>query len=73
MNWRGKPLISHEVIVNLMGRTTTKSGLHIMAELDTNKYEKGIIITDQELQNINLFSNKFHGEWNYYIKPKCST
>jgi len=73
MNWRGKPLISHEVIVNLMGRTTTKSGLNIMAELDTNKYEKGIIITDQELQNINLFLNQFHGEWNYYIKPKCST
>lgn len=73
MNWRGKPLISHEVIVNLIGSTTTKKGLNIMAELDTNKYEKGIKITDEDLQNINLITNDFHGEWNYSITPKCST
>ena len=73
MNWRGKPLISHEVIVNLIGSTTTKNGLNIMVELDTNKYEKGIKITDEELQNINIIKNDFHGEWNYSIKPKCST
>ncbi|RJP31431.1 MAG: ISAzo13 family transposase, partial [Candidatus Omnitrophota bacterium] len=73
MNWRGKPLISHEVIVNLIGSTTTKSGLTIMAELDTNKYEKGIKIADDELNKVNLTKDSFHGEWNYTITPKCSS
>ena len=73
MNWRGKPLISHEVIVNLIGSTTTKSGFNIMAELDTNQYAKGIKITDEEFHHINLIKNDFHGEWNYSIAPKCST
>ena len=69
INWRGKPLISHEVIVKLIGSTTTKSGLNIRAELDTNKYEKGIKITDEELDNINVIRDDFHGEWNYSITP----
>ena len=73
MNWRGKPLISHEVIVNLIGNTTTKSGLNIMAELDINKYEKGIKITDKELSKICLTQDDFHGEWNYSISPNCSS
>lgn len=73
MNWRGKPLISHEVIVNLIGSTTTKSGLSIQAELDTNKYNKGIKVTDNELKKINLIKEKFHGEWNYSIAPRCSS
>ena len=73
MNWRGKPLIRHAVIVNLIGNTTTKNGLNIRVELDTNKYEKRIKITDEDLQNINLIAHDFHGEWNYSITPKCST
>ncbi len=72
MNWRGKPLIRHEVIVNLIGSTTTKNGLTILAEFDTNQYEKGIKITDKELKKVNLSKDSFHGEWNYTIAPKCS-
>jgi hypothetical protein len=72
MNWRGRPLISHEVIVNLIGSTTTQSGLTINAELDTNLYPKGIRISDEELETVNLTKASFHGEWNYAIGIKCS-
>lgn len=72
MNWRGKPLISHEVVVNLIGHTTTAKGLKIVAELDTNAYQTGVKITDKVLASINLKRAEFHGEWNYVIKPKCS-
>ena len=72
MNWRGKPLISHEVIVNLIGSTTTRSGLMITAELDTNLYEKGLRISDAELAAVNLKKAAFHGEWNYSIEQNCS-
>jgi hypothetical protein len=73
MNWRGKPLTSHEVIVNLIANTTTRQGLEIQAELDTNTYAKGIKVTDTELNNINLIKADFHGEWNYSILPKRSS
>lgn len=69
-NWRGKPLISHKVIVNLIASTTTEPGLIVTARLDKKKYLKGIKITDKEMASINLVKNKFHGEWNYTIKPK---
>ena len=69
-NWRGKPLISHEVIVNLIAATTTKTGLHVNCELDTNSYPKGIKITDAEMALVNIERNGFHGEWNYTIKPR---
>lgn len=69
MNWRGKPLISHEVIVNLIAGTTTRTGLKIKAELDTNLYPKGIKVTDAELEKIRIRRAKFHGEWNYTILP----
>jgi hypothetical protein len=72
MNWRGKPLISHEVIVNLIGNTTTQSGLTISAELDTNIYPKGIRISDDELETVKLTKAEFHGEWNYAIAENCS-
>lgn len=72
MNWRGRPLISHEVIVNLIGSTTTQNGLTISAELDTNLYPKGIRISDDELKTVNLTKSLFHGEWNYTIDKKCS-
>jgi Rhodopirellula transposase DDE domain len=69
MNWRGKPLISHEVIVNLIARTTTHTGLKIEAEIDTNLYPKGLRVTDEELEKINIQKANFHGEWNYTILP----
>lgn len=73
MNWRGKPLTSHEVIVNLIANTTTQQGLEIQAALDTNSYPKGLKVTDAELEDINLHKADFHGEWNYSIHPKCSS
>ena len=72
MNWRGQPLISHEVIVNLIGSTTTQSGLTISAELDINIYPKGIRVSDDELAMVNRSKAAFHGEWNYIIDKNCS-
>jgi len=68
-NWRGKPLISHAVIVNLIAATTTKTGLKVQCELDTQVYPMGIVVTDDELAQVNLKRNDFHGEWNYTISP----
>jgi Rhodopirellula transposase DDE domain len=70
-NWRGKPLLSRLVIVNLIGKTTTRSGLKIEAGLDKNSYPTGIKVTDEELANVSLKKHKFHGEWNYTISPQC--
>ena len=69
MNWRGRPLISHEVIVNLIANTTTQQGLTIKAALDTGRYPTGIKVTDEELDKVRLQKAKFHGEWNYTIMP----
>ncbi|MBI4640524.1 MAG: ISAzo13 family transposase, partial [Candidatus Tectomicrobia bacterium] len=68
-NWRGKPLVSHEVIVNLIASTTTRTGLTVRCELDTNPYPKGIKVTDEELKRVNIIRDPFHGEWNYTITP----
>ena len=68
-NWRGRPLISRAVIVNLIGNTTTNEGLTINAQLDTNSYPKGIKVSDQEMATINIKEHKFHGDWNYTIAP----
>jgi hypothetical protein len=73
LNWRGKPLISHEVIVNLIASTRTAQGLAIQAEIDTSRYPKGRKVSDEELAGLNLTRDKFHGEWNYSISPNCST
>lgn len=70
MNWRGKPLISHKVIVNLIASTRTKTGLSVNCELDTNEYQKGIKVADKEMQNIHIKKHNFHGEWNYTILPR---
>jgi transposase len=69
MNWRGKPLTSHEVIVHLIANTTTQTGLTIRAELDGRQYPTGIKVTDQELGKVQLQQADFHGEWNYTILP----
>jgi transposase len=68
-NWRGRPLISRESVVQLIGNTTTTAGLKIKAVLDKSIYESGIKVSDQELENVNLYRNEFHGEWNYEIRP----
>jgi Rhodopirellula transposase DDE domain len=68
-NWRGKPLVSRAVVVNLIGSTQTQMGLHIKAELDTNTYAKGIKVTDEEMESVRLKKDKFHGDWNYRIEP----
>ena len=69
-NWRGKPLISHEVVVNLIAATTNKKGLKIQCQLDTNTYPKGQKISDKVIATLNIQRNSFHGEWNYTICPK---
>jgi hypothetical protein len=68
-NWRGRPLVSHEVIVNLIANTTTRAGLTIRAELDRGTYPTGIKITNAELATLNLKPDNFHGDWNYTILP----
>ena len=68
-NWRGRPLVSHEVIIKLIANTTTKSGLKIRAGLDTGNYPTGIVVTDAELAALNLKRANFHGEWNYKLMP----
>ena len=68
-NWQGQPLQNYEVVVNLIGSTTTTSGLTVHSSLDGTKYEKGKKITDEEMTIINLRPSQFHGEWNYTIRP----
>ncbi|MBV8611767.1 MAG: ISAzo13 family transposase [Singulisphaera sp.] len=68
-NWRGRPLRSLEVIVNLIGSTRTKAGLQIEAELDTNSYPKGIEVSDEEMARVRIKRDEFHGDWNYTISP----
>jgi hypothetical protein len=69
-NWRGRPLESRAVVVNLIGQTTTREGLEVRAELDTGRYTKGIKVTDDELGGVRITRDEFHGEWNYTIAPK---
>jgi transposase len=69
-NWRGKPLISYELIINLISSTKTTTGLEIKCDIDTNSYEKGIKVSDEEMNQINIEKDDFHGDWNYKIKPK---
>jgi len=69
-NWRGKPLVNYQTIIQLIAATTTKAGLIVKSELDTNSYPKGIKVADAEMDAINLHRHEFHGEWNYTIKPR---
>jgi hypothetical protein len=70
-NWRGRPLETYEIVVNLIGSTTTESGLTVHAELDAGTYEKGRKVSDEEFATVNLKPSAFHGEWNYVIRPKA--
>ena len=68
-NWRGKPLVSHQAIVNLIASTRTTKGLIVKAALDENNYETGIEVSDEQMASLKLVRAKFHGDWNYTIKP----
>jgi hypothetical protein len=72
-NWRGRPLTSLQVVINLIRNTTTTQGLKVETRLDPNLYKTVIKVTDQELDTIAIERNSFHGEWNYIIKPKVVT
>jgi hypothetical protein len=69
-NWRGKPLVNHEVIVSLIASTSTETGLTVRAQLDTAKYPKGKKVSDEELAGIDLRPDSFHGDWNYTLFPR---
>jgi DNA-binding phage protein len=69
-NWRGRPLVSREVVVNLIGHTTTKTGVTIRSALDENISPTGREVTDQQMERLAIKRDKFHGEWNYTIRPK---
>ena len=69
-NWRGKPLISHEVIINLIAATTTATGLAVKSKLDTNAYPAGLKVSDQQMAELQLKRDKFHGDWNYSLLPR---
>jgi transposase len=69
-NWRGRPLVSREVVVNLIGHTTTRAGLEIHSELNENSYPTGREVTDQQMENLSIKREKFHGEWNYTLVPR---
>jgi hypothetical protein len=68
-NWRGRPLTTYEVIVNLIASTTTKTGLVVRAAIDSNEYDTGVTVSDEDLARLRIRRAKFHGEWNYTIKP----
>ncbi len=69
-NWRGRPLESVEVVVNLIAATTTSSGLKIKCEVDPTEYQTGVKISDEEMAQLNIIPNDWHGEWNYTVKPQ---
>ena len=71
-NWRGRPLTSHDLIVKLIGSTTTSKGLKVKAALDTARYESGIKVSDEALGAVNIERHAFHGEWNYSVRPSGS-
>ena len=73
INWRGKPLRSYRMIVQLIAATTTDAGLKVRAELDENKYPKGVKVSDARLAAVNLARHSFHGDWNYTIQPAKKT
>jgi len=72
LNWRGKPLETLEVVVNLIGATTTNTGLKVYAQLDDQTYERGLEITDEQLASVNITRHTFHGDWNYTITPSLA-
>ena len=71
-NWRGRPLLTRQVVVNLIGGVSTAQGLRVKAALDENIYDADIKVSDAELATVSIERGEFHGEWNYCIKPRYS-
>jgi hypothetical protein len=69
-NWRGKPLVSHQVIIQLIGATTTNTGLTVICDIDQSRYPKGVKVSDAELATLNIQRHTFQGNWNYTISPR---
>ena len=69
MNWRGRPLKSHRMIVDLIGDTTTTTGLTVHCVLDTDQYPTGITYTAEDVDTLPITRHEFHGEWNYTVEP----
>ncbi|MFU8778964.1 MAG: ISAzo13-like element transposase-related protein, partial [Roseovarius sp.] len=72
-NWRGRPLTDHLAVVELIGATSTKTGLTVQCAIDDNIYEKGVKVTDADMASINISGDAFHPEWNYTIRPRKPT
>jgi hypothetical protein len=70
MNWRGRPLTSHEVVIDLIGATSTSTGLRVHAELDDGIYSTKVKVADADFARVPLTTHKFHGKWNYTISPQ---
>jgi hypothetical protein len=73
MNWRSRPLVSYQAVVNLIGATTTETGLRVEADLDTEVYPTKVKVTDEQLAKVDLHPHQFHGEWNYTIKHQTGS
>jgi Rhodopirellula transposase DDE domain len=69
MNWRANQLVSYRVIIGLISAITTDKGLTVQCELDTNTYPKDVVVTDEEMSEINIISTEFHCEWSYTLQP----
>ncbi len=69
-NWRGRPLLDYETVINLISRTTTTTGLKVKCKLDRGKYTPGTKVSDKEFATVNLKPESFHGDWNYTILPR---
>ena len=69
-NWRGKPLTDSATVVNLIGATTKSKGLVVKSEIDKTVYKKGIKVSDEDFNKLNIITDKIHGKWNYKINPK---
>jgi len=69
-NWRGQPLLTHATVINLIASTQTRTGLHVRCVLDRRKYPKQVTISDEQMAAVNITRNRFHGDWNYSIRPR---
>jgi hypothetical protein len=69
-NWRGRPLVSHETVVNLIAATTTRTGLRVRSALDTDAYPAGVTVPDDQMATLHIERDAFHGEWNYTVIPR---
>lgn len=70
MNWRARPLIGYQVIIDLIASTTTEARLKVLCKLDPNTYPKGVVVSDKQMVDLNIERDVFHGEWDYSPRPR---